>query len=164
MYAYTYITATEAAEPASVEALFDLPCACQSLRRATRIVTRIYDQELKKARIEITQFGLLTALAITGGATQKRLSGGFAMDSTTLSRTLERRGWISAKQGTDKREHIFELTAAGKRQLAKAQPHWNRAESKLRNQLGESGWKDMQQIVSFLTKGATRAQNLLQRI
>lgn len=167
MYAYTYIMATETTEPASVEALFDLPCACQSLRRATRIVTRIYDQELKKARIEITQFGLLTALAITGGATQKRLSGGFAMDSTTLSRTLERmqkRGWISAKQGTDKREHIFELTAAGKRQLAKAQPHWNRAESRLRNQLGESGWKDMQQIVSFLTKGATRAQNLLQPI
>jgi DNA-binding MarR family transcriptional regulator len=123
-------------------------------------VTRIYDQELKKAGIEITQFGLLTALAITGGATQKRLSGGFAMDSTTLSRTLDRmqkRGWISARQGTDKREHIFELTAAGGRQLTKAQSHWNRAESRLRIQLGESGWKDVQQVVSFLTKGAARA-------
>ena len=148
------------AEATSVETLFELPCACLSLRRATRIVTRIYDQELKKAQIEITQFGLLTALALTGGGTQKRLSGGFAMDSTTLSRTLDRmkkRGWISAKQGTDKREHILELTAAGKRQLAKEQPHWNRAESRLRNQLGESGWKDMRQVVSFLTKGATRA-------
>jgi DNA-binding MarR family transcriptional regulator len=157
----------ETAEPASVEALFDLPCACQNLRRAARILTRIYDQELKKAGIEITQFGLLTALTLTGGATQKRLSGGFAMDSTTLSRTLDRmqkRGWIDAKPGTDKREHIFELTAAGKRQLAKAQPCWNRAESRLRNQLGESGWKDMQQVVSFLTKGAIRAQNLLQPI
>jgi DNA-binding MarR family transcriptional regulator len=159
--------AMETAEPASVEALFDLPCACQSLRRAARIVTRIYDQELKKAGIEITQFGLLTALTLTGGATQKRLSGGFAMDSTTLSRTLDRmqkRGWIGARPGTDKREHIFELTAPGKRQLAKAQPCWNRAESRLRNQLGESGWKDMQQVVSFLTKGAIRAQNLLQPI
>jgi DNA-binding MarR family transcriptional regulator len=152
--------ATEVPGSFCVEALFDLPCACQSLRRATRIVTRIYDQELKKAGIEITQFGLLTALAITGGATQKRLSGGFGMDSTTLSRTLDRmqeRSWISAKQGTDKREHIFELTAAGGRQLTKAQSHWNRAESRLRNQLGESGWKDMQQVVSFLTKGAARA-------
>jgi hypothetical protein len=37
---------TEAFEPTSAEALFDLPCACQTLRRATRIVTRIYDQEL----------------------------------------------------------------------------------------------------------------------
>jgi len=151
---------TETAGPASAEVLFDLPCACQSLRRATRIVTRIYDEELTKAGIEITHFGLLTALAVTGGATQKRLSGGFAMDSTTLSRTLDRmekRGWISAKQGTDRREHIFELTAVGKRQLAKAQPHWDRAESRLRNQLGESGWKDMQQVVSFLTRSALGA-------
>ena len=120
----------------------------------------VYGQELKKTRVEITQFGLLTALALTGGATQKRLSGGFAMDSTTLSRTLDRmqkRGWISVKQGTDKRERIFELAAAGRRQLAQTQPHWNRAQSRLRNQLGESGWKDMQQVLSFLTKGASRA-------
>jgi hypothetical protein len=77
---------------------------------------------------------------------------------------MQKRGWISAKRGTDKREPIFELRAAGKRQLAEAQSHWNHAESRLRKQLGESGWKDMQQVVSFLTKGATRAQNLLESI
>src|SRR5713101_7724122 len=44
--------------------LFPLTCACQNLRRLTRLVTRIYDQELRKADIEITQFGLLTALDI----------------------------------------------------------------------------------------------------
>ena len=81
-------------------ALFPLPCACQSLRRLTRLVTRIYDQELRKADIEITQFGLLTGLAIVGEANQKTLSAGFAMDSTTLTRTLallRRQGWISIK-------------------------------------------------------------------
>ena len=120
---YTYTMKTEAFEPASAEALFDLPCACQNLRRATRIVTRIYDQQLKKAGLEITQFGLLTALATTGEVNQKRLSEGFVMDSTTLTRTLDRmrkQGWISVKQGRDKREHLFSLTAAGKRQLEKA--------------------------------------------
>jgi hypothetical protein len=69
-------------------ALFPLACACQNLRRLTRLVTRIYDQELRNAGIEITQFGLLTALAIVGEANQKALSAGFAMDSTTLTRTL----------------------------------------------------------------------------
>jgi DNA-binding MarR family transcriptional regulator len=68
--------------------LFELPCACQNLRRLNRILTRIYDQELKSAGLEITQFGLLTALATVGEANQKRLSAGFAMDSTTLTRTL----------------------------------------------------------------------------
>src|SRR5215831_4677203 len=122
---YTYIMRGEASEPASAAGLFDLPCACQNLRRATRIVTRMYDQELKKAGLEITQFGLLMALAATGEVNQKRLSGGFVMDSTTLTRTLDRmqkRGWISVQPGADKREHLFSLTAAGKRQIAKAEP------------------------------------------
>jgi DNA-binding MarR family transcriptional regulator len=156
---------TEVFEPPLAEALFDLPCACQHLRRATRVVTRIYDQELKKAGLEVTQFGLLTALATAGELNQKRLSEGFGMDSTTLTRTLDRmrkQGWIGVKQGRDKREHLFSLTAAGKRQIAKGKPHWDLAESRLRNELGEKGWKEMKETVSLVTKGAIRAQSFPQ--
>jgi DNA-binding MarR family transcriptional regulator len=156
---------TEAFQPVSAEALFDLPCACQNLRRATRIVTRIYDQELKKAGLEITQFGLLTALAITGEVNQKRLSEGFVMDSTTLTRTLDRmrkQGWISVKQGRDRRERLFSLTAAGKRQIARAKPHWDLAEARLRNELGKTGWRDMKEAVALVTKGAIKAESFPQ--
>jgi len=156
---------SDAPEPVSAEGLFDLPCACQHLRRATRVVTRIYDQELKKAGLEVTQFGLLTALATAGELNQKRLSEGFAMDSTTLTRTLDRmrkQGWIGVKQGRDRREHLFSLTASGKRQMAKAKPYWDLAESRLRNQLGERGWKEMKETVSQVTKGAIKAQSLPQ--
>src|SRR6266705_1852021 len=55
---YTYSMGPEAREKQPASALFDLPCACQNLRRVTRVVTRIYDQELRKAGLEITQFGL----------------------------------------------------------------------------------------------------------
>src|SRR6266536_1591344 len=154
---YTYSMGPEAREKQPAAALFDLPCACQNLRRVTRIVTRIYDEELKKAGLEITQFGLLTALAATGEVNQKRLSEGFVMDSTTLTRTLDRmqkHGWISIKHGRDRREHLFSLTTAGKRQIAKAKPHWDLAESRLRNELGEAGWKDMKEVVSRVTKSA----------
>src|ERR1700722_505367 len=111
---------TEALEPPSAEALFDLPCACQTLRRATRIVTRIYDQELRKAGLEVTQFGLLTALATIGQANQKQLSAGFAMDSTTLTRTLgllQKKGWVQVKRGKDQRQRLFSLTRAGEQQM-----------------------------------------------
>jgi DNA-binding MarR family transcriptional regulator len=141
--------------------LFDLPCACQNLRRATRIVTRIYDQELKKAGLEITQFGLLTALATAGEVNQKRLSDGFAMDSTTLTRTLDRmrvQGWIHVAPGKDRRERLFSLTAVGKRQIAKGQSHWELAESRLRVELGKRGWKEMRKSVIQVTKGALKAQ------
>jgi DNA-binding MarR family transcriptional regulator len=147
----------EAREKQSGGALFALPCACQNLRRATRAVTRIYDQELRKAGLEITQFGLLTALATTGETNQKRLSGGFAMDSTTLTRTLGlllKQGWIRVRRGEDRRERMFSLTGAGKRKLAEAQPPWEQAERTLRQQLGNAGWKSMKQVVSQMTEAA----------
>lgn len=151
--------------PGSEGSLFDLPCACQNLRRVTRIVTRIYDQELKKAGLEITQFGLLSALATAGEINQKRLSDGFAMDSTTLTRTLERmrtQGWIRVTPGEDRRERLFSLTAAGKRQIAKGQPQWELAEAKLRDELGRRGWKEMKETVAQFTEGAIQVQRLLQ--
>jgi DNA-binding MarR family transcriptional regulator len=141
-------------------ALFPLSCACQNLRRATRAITRIYDQELRKAGLEITQFGLLTALETVGQANQKRLAAGFAMDSTTLTRTLglmRQKGWIRVTTGKDKRERLFSLTPAGRRQIANAQPHWEEAEQRLRQNLGVAGWKSMKGIVARLTEAATTA-------
>ena len=141
-------------------ALFDLPCACQNLRRATRVVTRIYDQELRKAGLEITQFGLLTALAATEEANQKRLSEGFAMDSTTLTRTLGlllTQGWVRVRRGKDRRERLFRLTQAGKRQMVEAQRYWERAEDRLRKELGEDDWKGMRPMVSRITEAAMAA-------
>jgi DNA-binding MarR family transcriptional regulator len=137
--------------------LFDLPCACQNLRRVTRAVTRIYDQELKKADVEITQFGVLTALATAGEINQKRLSAGFAMDSTTLTRTLavmRKQGWIEVKSATDRRERLFGLTPSGRQKLAKAQPYWERAESRLRKEVGDTVWKRLKETVSLVTEAA----------
>jgi DNA-binding MarR family transcriptional regulator len=141
-------------------ALFELPCACQSLRRLSRVVTRIYDQELRRAGLEITQFGLLTALAAVGEANQKRLSAGFAMDSTTLTRTLgllRKQGWVHARRGKDRRERLFSLTEAGRRLMATAQPHWERAERRLRTELGDAGWKNMKETISRMTEAGMRA-------
>jgi len=144
----------------TANALFDLPCACQNLRRLTRISTRIYDQELKKSGLEITQFGLLTALTKTGEINQKRLSAGFAMDSTTLTRTLDpllKKGWVQVKRGKDRRERLFTLTRAGERQLVEAQPYWEMAEQRLRRELGDAGWKQMKASVSRMTEAAIKA-------
>jgi len=141
-------------------ALFELPCACQNLRRLTRITTRIYDQELKRSGLEITQFGLLTALTKTGEINQKRLSAGFAMDSTTLTRTLGpliKEGWVQVKRGKDRRERLFSLTRAGERQLIEAQPYWEMAEQRLRRELGDAGWKQMKVSVSRMTEAAINA-------
>jgi DNA-binding MarR family transcriptional regulator len=140
--------------------LFELPCACQNLRRLTRITTRIYDQELRKAGLEITQFGLLSALALAREINQKRLSVGLAMDSTTLTRTLcplHKKGWVQIKRGKDRRERLFSLTRAGQKQLDEAKPHWERAEQRLRQELGVAGWEQMNKTVLRMTEAASAA-------
>jgi DNA-binding MarR family transcriptional regulator len=142
-----------------VDSLFELPCACQNLRRLSRVVTRIYDQELRRTGLEITQYGLLTALAKLGEANQKRLSAGFAMDSTTLTRTLgvlRKQGLVRARRGKDQRERLFSLTGAGSRQLAAAQPYWEQAERKLRQKLGDAAWKNIKEAVFQMTEAAVR--------
>ena len=140
--------------------LFPLPCACQNLRRLTRLVTRIYDEELRKVDIEVTHFGILTALSAIGEANQKTLSAGFAMDSTTLTRTLallSRQGWISVKAGKDRRERVFRLTEAGKQKFTTTRPLWQEAERRLRKTLGLRAWDRMRSVVAEITTAASRA-------
>ena len=157
---YTYNMHRQALAEQPAHPLFELPCACQNLRRLTRVVTRIYDQELRRAGVEIAQFGLLTALAAVGEANQKRLSAGFAMDSTSLTRTLgllRKQGWVRAKRGKDRRERLFSLTSAGRQQLAMAQPYWEQAERRLRKELGDPGWKNMKETIFQMTEAGMRA-------
>jgi DNA-binding MarR family transcriptional regulator len=158
---YIHLMASEATlKTQPGKSLFDLPCACQSLRRLTRVVSRMYDEELRKAGLEVTQFGLLTALAATGETNQKRLAAGLAMDSTTLTRTLSllrKQGWVHVRRGEDRRERLFRLTPAGEKRMTAAQPYWERAEHRLRRELGDGGWKNMTDAVFRLTHAALKA-------
>jgi DNA-binding MarR family transcriptional regulator len=82
------------------------------------------------------------------------------MDSTTLTRTLRlllKPGWVRVRRGKDRRERLFRLTQGGKRQLAEAQRYWERAEERLRRELGDEGWKNMRQTVSRITEAALAA-------
>jgi DNA-binding MarR family transcriptional regulator len=81
------------------------------------------------------------------------------MDSTTLTRTLRlllKEGWVVVKRGKDRRERLFSLTEAGKRQIAEAQPYWESAEQRLRRKLGDAGWKRMKETVSRMTEAAMK--------
>lgn len=152
MYIHPMLMETALQQPGPP--LFTLPCACQDLRRLARMITRIYEAELRKAGLEVAQFGLLTALGSLGEANQKRLGEGFALDSTTLTRTLgllRRRRWVQVRRGRDKRERFFRLSPSGRQQLRHGQPHWKRAQEALRHQIGDSNWKGMTATVSALT-------------
>lgn len=120
--------------------LFALPCACANIRRLSRLVTRIYDAELRDSELEVTQFGVLSALHRLGEATHGQLAKGLGMDSTTMTRVvgvLERRGWVARRAGTDRRQRIYEITPPGGQQLEAARTGWRRAQERVRSILGD---------------------------
>ena len=120
-----------------------LPCACASLRRAARAASQLYERELRETGLSMAQFTLLYALDEAGPVVQGRLGDALALDATTLSRTvrplLDAR-WARARPGADGRERWLEITVSGRRRLRDALPHWERAQARLRTQLGADRW------------------------
>lgn len=110
-----------------------LPCYCGSIRQASRIVTQLYDQELKPAGVKITQFGILRLLSVRPGLTTGAMADALVMDSTTLTRTLKimhDNGWLDTRPGEDRRERHWHITPAGKERLDQAVPLWKQAQKR----------------------------------
>ncbi len=136
---------------------YDLPCMCASLRRAARAVTQRYDEALRPAGIRLTQFTLLQMLSLSGPLTQGALGEQLAMDSTTLSRTLqpvEKAGWIRSRPGSDRRERYVEVTKAGLKTLSRVTPAWEAAQQELRQRLGEGKWAALGPMLTATTRVA----------
>lgn len=137
-----------------------LPCACANLRRATRAVTRMYNQELRATGLELTQFTLLMALNITGETTQGNLGRLLALDTTTLTRMLKlltKRGWIGVKAGHDLRQRLLRLTPSGRQKLQRSRPDWERAQRRLQRSLGEPAWSQMGGLLAEITRASAAA-------
>jgi DNA-binding MarR family transcriptional regulator len=123
-----------------------LVCACASLRRAARAVTQAYDTELRVTGINPTQFTLLQFLSRAGEVSQGKLGELLAIDTTTLTRTLDplrKSGWIRARAGDDRRERHWSLTPAGERKRASAAPHWEAAQARLRARVGAGRFESL---------------------
>ncbi|MGZ4731115.1 MAG: MarR family winged helix-turn-helix transcriptional regulator [Terriglobales bacterium] len=132
---------------------------CGSFRRTSRALTQLYENALRPLGLRATQFTILQALSLTGEVTQSQLGKILAMDSTTLTRTLQimdREGWIAERRGEDRRERRLRLAKAGETQFNRALPAWEKVQSRLRRQLGEQAWKNLldttHQVTDLVTK------------
>ncbi len=131
-----------------------LPCLCGSFRRTSRALTQLYDQAFRPLGLRATQFTVLQALSLAEEVSQGQLGEMLAMDSTTLTRTLEimgRQGWIAERRGEDRRERWLRLAKAGETQFNRALPVWEKVQSRLRHQVGDRAWKNLLQLTNQVT-------------
>ena len=131
------------------------PCLCDALRQATRAVTRVYDQEMRRVRLRTTQYALLAWLGHAGEVRQRDLVGLTFLDETTLTRNLRPlidADWVAISPGDDRREKLIRLTAAGAAKLKQARPAWERAQEQMRSRLPKGKWATLMKLLPELTR------------
>jgi len=88
-------------------------CACTALKKASRAVSRCYDEALAGTQLTTAQFALIRNLARNGEMPLSRLAEAMVMDRTSLYRALEpltREGWIAiaTKAGESVQQMVIE--------------------------------------------------------
>lgn len=135
-----------------------LPCMCANFRRTTRALTQLYDQALRPLGLRSTQFTILQFLVLAGEVSQGQMGEMLAIDSTTLTRTLEimiRQRWITERRGHDRRERWLRLAKAGEAQFNRALPAWEKVQSRVRRQLGDQVWKNLLRLTNQAAEAIT---------
>ena len=137
----------------------DLPCMCASFRRAARALTHLYDEALRPVGLRATQFTIMQVLSLAGEVSQGQLAQMLAMDSTTLTRTLQimsREGWIAERRGEDRRERLLRLAKAGRDLFNRALPCWEKAQTQLGRQLQDKRWHELLKLTREVATLATK--------
>jgi len=117
-------------------------CPAIRSRRMSRLLTRMFDAELRELGIQTSQLSVLVAVAMHGaaGARIGSLAEHLVMDRTTVTRSirpLEKAGLIRVSPARDDaRARVVTLTRAGERQIEAAYPLWEKAHHVARQQLG----------------------------
>lgn len=114
-------------------------CTCAKLRQLTRRVTQHYDAEMVQCGLKITQYSLLSHVALLGPLRPVDLAESMKMTASTLSRNLQplvAAGWLLMSAGADARSRLVHVTEAGAAKREEGQRCWKQAQQKLNALLG----------------------------
>lgn len=131
-------------------------CLLTRARQISRVLTALYDQELRPYGINAPQFALLVLIARFGPISRSDLGKKNHQGPSTLSRNLQlliSQGWVCegrAEEGG--RRKPMSLTEQGRALMRDAAAAWSAAQDKAKELLGESGASVIMGIANGLPK------------
>jgi DNA-binding MarR family transcriptional regulator len=133
-----------------------LSCACTTIRKASRALSRIYDEALAPAGLTVAQLGILRAInrGAKDGEPLSRLAETLVMDRTSLYRALSpmaRFGWLHIKDAPKGHAKVVRLSKAGIRATGEAAEYWERVQSQVIGEFGVDRWVTLQKAMTDLT-------------
>jgi DNA-binding MarR family transcriptional regulator len=129
-------------------------CAAGTLRRASRSITRVYDDRLAPAGLTTMQFSILRTLDRRDHPTPlSELADELAFERTSLYRALKplaRDGLVVVTTDRGRVKRVG-LTANGRRRVQQALPHWTAAQETFLDRFGRSAWNTLSaQLVAIV--------------
>jgi DNA-binding MarR family transcriptional regulator len=121
---------------------FGPDCIAVRVRLLSRVVTRLYDTALRRVGLRVSQLNVLVLTAKLGLARPAQVCNLLRLDTSTLSRSVERlraKGWLEVVPGEDARTQLFCLTAQGMRLLERVVPAYEQAQKEASELLGADG-------------------------
>jgi DNA-binding MarR family transcriptional regulator len=115
-------------------------CLMARARQLARVVTAIYDDELRDFEIKPSQLSLLVVVAKAGPIRRIDIGRTADLDPSTLTRNLSvmlANGWIKeVVEGDDRRGNPVSITPKGKNLIERVAPAWRKAQQRARKLLG----------------------------
>ena len=125
-------------------------CACLNLRKASRAVTRYYDNALRPCGLRQTQMPILLTVALSKRISVTQLAQQLVIDSSSMTRSLKalaNSGFITLKTGTGGHTQAVSLTPRGQTLLKEALPLWEAAQEEFLTEFGPQRWLQLQGLL-----------------
>jgi DNA-binding MarR family transcriptional regulator len=138
--------AAQKAPPAFVREMYD-ECILTRARLISRVITNMYDAELRPFGINAPQLALLTMIGRRGPICRSDIGRLLLQDRSTLTRTMklvDAEGWIDEVDNPDGgRGRPVVLSEKGKAIMRRTESAWRLAQAKAVKLIGSAGAKVM---------------------
>ncbi len=139
-------------------------CVAFALRKAARRVSRLYEQALVEAQLDLTltQITILAALWRRPPVPLSRFAQDLDMDRTTLTRLMPPlidRGFVTELAGPDRRQRRFQLTESADRLLAENLEPWQRAQARVLEDMTLAEWAQLRGTLDQLAPSAKESRD-----
>ncbi len=128
-------------------------CPASRIGKVYKAISRIFEEEFRGGKVTNAQFQILVHIKMLEGPGCSELANYIGSDPSTVSRivdTLEQKGYVTSKQGKDKRTQRYSLSRKGVTAVKEGIRNWQNAYSRIIEQVGEKRWTQMQKLlVSF---------------
>ncbi len=142
----------------SLEAPQTARCSCTALRKASRRMSQLYDSVLGPSGLRTTQRAILVHIARSGPPLAGELAAALVMNRGALThnlRPLARNALIAVRSDPlDHRRRLIEITAKGRRTLARSEALWGRAQRQFERAFGHANAAALHRALGFIASEA----------